>query len=75
MVLTGYYGLLRVGELTISPHTIKAMDVHKAENKNKILICLRTSKTHDRSNQPQIIKLDSVVRTAKMKKELIVLMS
>ena len=30
---TAYYGLLRVGELTASSHTIKARDVHIAQNK------------------------------------------
>ena len=32
-----YYGLLRVGEVSDSPHNIKALNVHIASNKQKIL--------------------------------------
>ena len=28
MIITSYYGLLRAGQITRSPHNIKAMDVH-----------------------------------------------
>ena len=42
----GYFGLLRIGEVTLSPHAILAKDVHIGENKNKILFILRSSKTH-----------------------------
>ena len=52
-----YYGLLRIGELTISKHVIKAKDIHKANNKNKVLIVLYSSKTHGRRNKPQMIKI------------------
>ena len=53
----GYYGLFRVGELTHSPHTIKARDVHMGMNKDKVLIVLYSSKTHDVSNRPQKVKI------------------
>ena len=56
-MITGYYGLLRVSELTISPHTINAQDVHLATNKRKLLLCLKTSKTHTEANKPQIVKM------------------
>ena len=39
----GYYGLMRVGELTYSPHVIKAKDVHMATNRNKLLLILHSS--------------------------------
>ena len=46
----GYYGLFRIGELVASKnlnqHAMKAKDVYVAENKQKILIILYTSKTH-----------------------------
>ena len=44
----GYYGLMRVGELTVNEggHTVKAKDVHLATNKEKLLVILYTSKTH-----------------------------
>ena len=53
----GYYGLMRVGELTASPHVLKARDVHIGENKDKILLVLFSSKTHDVSSRPQNIKV------------------
>ena len=52
-----YYGLLRIGELTESPHVIRAKDVHSADNKNKLLIILYSSKTHSRRHRPQKIKI------------------
>ena len=48
----GYFGLLRVGELTLGPHTIKAKDIHIGANKDKILIILYSSKTHDKGSRP-----------------------
>ena len=46
----GYYGLLRVGELTDSRHVLKACNVHMAKNKKKILLVLYSSKTHGRAD-------------------------
>ena len=54
-----YYGLMRVGEVTKSPHVLKAKDVHIAKNKNKIMLILYSSKTHDKSSRPQKIKITS----------------
>ena len=39
-----YYGLLRIGEVSESPHVIKACDVHRARNKKKLMFVLRSSK-------------------------------
>ena len=50
-----YYGMLRVGELTDSPHVVKAKDIHSGTHKNKILLILHTSKTHSRADIPQHI--------------------
>ena len=55
-----YYGLMRVGELTLSPHAVKASNVHIGTNKNEILILLYTSKTHDEASEPQRIKISEV---------------
>ena len=52
-----YYGLFRIGELTLSNHVIKAKDIHIALNKNKILIFLYTSKMHDQSSRLQKVKI------------------
>ena len=58
----GYYGLLRVGELTVSQnssHTIKARDIHLATNKEKLLVVLYSSKTHGKGSVPQKVKICS----------------
>ena len=62
----GYYGLLRVGELTNSPHCIKAKDIHAAVNKDKIMLILYTSKTHNMANRPQKIKIQAVQKMNKL---------
>ena len=56
---TAYFGLLGVGELTKGDHPVKAHDVHVGRNKKKLLIILRTSKTHWKNSKPQIIKINS----------------
>ena len=43
---TAYYGLFTVGELTAGTHPVRVTDIHVADNKNKILFVLCTSKTH-----------------------------
>ena len=57
MLVMGYYGLLRVGEITKGPHVIKAHNVHLGVNKNKILFILTSSKTHNQGNEPQLVKI------------------
>ena len=58
----GYYGLLRVGELTASEHVIKAQNIHVASNKDKILVVLYSSKTHGYESRPQKVKITSNIR-------------
>ena len=55
--LLQYYGLLRIGEITDSAHTIKAINVHEARVHNRLLIVLYTSKTHGLESAPQKIKI------------------
>ena len=57
----GYYGLMRVGELTESPHTAKAKDVLVGTNKDNIMIILFSSKTHGKGDRSQKIKTTSNV--------------
>ena len=57
MLATAYYGLFRIREITESPHVIKAKDVHVGHNKNKLMFVLHSSKTHNKSSKPQIIKI------------------
>ena len=54
-----YYGMMRIGEVATSQHMMKAKDVHMAYNKDKLLIILYSSKTHDKGLGPQKIKITS----------------
>ena len=56
MLTTAYFGLLRVGEITLSEHAIKMQDVNFGMNEKKIMLVLRLSKTHGRNTLPQIVK-------------------
>ena len=68
-----YYGLMRVGELAAkvdnagnkSNHAVKACDIHVGQNKEKIMIILRSSKTHGKESLPQKIKISADSWTAK----------
>ena len=44
--LLGYYGLMRIGELTSGSHPLRTEDINITVNKNKMLLVLYTSKTH-----------------------------
>ena len=57
--ILGYYGLMRVSELTFSQHIAKAANVHVAMNKNKIMVVLYSSKTHSMGQQEQKIKISA----------------
>ena len=57
MIILGYYGMLRVGEMATGTHPIRAKDVHVARNKNKILFILYTSKTHGYEAKPQKVQI------------------
>ena len=61
----GYYGLMRIGEMVWSDHTLKACDVLVAKNRDKILLKLRTSKTHGQESKPQEIIIEGVNYTKK----------
>ena len=54
-----YYGLLRIGEVMHSPHCILAENVHMGVNKKKLLFILPSSKTHNRCDNPQTIRICS----------------
>ena len=59
---TAYYGLFKVGQLTAGNHPVLAKDVHVGYNKKKMLFVLHTSKTHNRSALPQLIKISSTMK-------------
>ena len=46
LFVLGYYGLFRAGEITKSPHIIRARNIFLGWNKDKMLIILYSSKTH-----------------------------
>ena len=54
-----YYGLLRIGEITKSEHTLKAKDVHISGKPKSILLLLHSSKTHGKESRPQKIKISN----------------
>ena len=60
ILMLGYYGLLRIGELTSGDHPILACNVHMAKNKNKLMLVLFSSKTHSVSDPPQKIKISGI---------------
>ena len=49
IISTGYYSMLRIGELTSGSHPILADNVHAGKNKHKFQIVLRSSKNPYRS--------------------------
>ena len=61
---TAHFGLFRVSELT-SEHAVLAKDVFIGENKDKFMLILRSSKTHTKGMEPQIIKISSTNRQRK----------
>ena len=64
MLVTAYYGLFRIREITYSQHVLKAKDVRIGRNKGKMMFVLHTSKTHGLDAKPQIIKINSLGYTA-----------
>ena len=65
MVVSAYFGLFHIGELTCSQHVVTAVDVHVGLNKDKLMFILRSSKTHTRGCKPQIIKITAALVTGK----------
>ena len=61
-ILFGYYGLMRIGELTESPHVMKAKNIYTCKRSQKILIILYSSKTHDQSSRPQKIRIEGTTK-------------
>lgn len=59
MLVLGFYGMLRVGEMASGEHPILARDVHFNHKERKVQIILRTSKTHGLGDQPQYVKISS----------------
>ena len=54
-----YYGMMKVGELALGDHTLKARNVHVSYNRDKLLVVLYSSKTHGRESRPQNIRIRS----------------
>ena len=60
-----YYGMMRVGELTSGPHTVKACDIHLGDKLDRILLVLFTSKTHGMESAPQKIRIKAMAMSRK----------
>ena len=60
MFAIAYYGLFRIGELTESPHVVKACNISLGTNKNKVMFTLFTSKTHAQESKPQTVKISEL---------------
>ena len=59
LYILSYYGMMGIGEVTSSEHVLRAQNVHVAQNKDKMLFVLYTSKTHGLWARPQKIKITS----------------
>ena len=66
-----YYGLMRVGELASGAHPVLAKDIHSADNKDKILLILYSSKTHGKESSPQHIKITANSEADVLKRQTI----
>ena len=66
LIITTYYGMFRIGEVTLSDHVVKARDVHIALNKPKLLFVLHSSKTHTKGIIHKSLKLRDPVLTQMM---------
>ena len=63
-----YYGMMGVGEISTSDHTLKACNVHVGCNKKKILLVLYSSKTHSKESRPLNIKISAVEQHMKQER-------
>ena len=54
---TAFYGLLRISEIAKGPHVILANNVHVGRNMDKMLFILQSSKTYNKGDKPQFVKI------------------
>lgn len=59
MLVLGFYGMLRVGEMASGDHPVLARDVHFNHRLKKVQLILQSSKTHGLGDQPQYVKFSS----------------
>ena len=60
LFMTAYFKRFRIGELSLSNHTVKACDVHVGFNKEKLMFVLQSLKTHNKASKPQIVKMNGL---------------
>lgn len=60
-----YFGLMRVSELTAGEHQLRAADVRFSKSKQKVVLYLRSSKTHTLNDFPQKIEIHKVPQMGK----------
>lgn len=59
MMVMGFSGMLRVGEMASGDHPVLVRDIHFNHRLKKVQVILRTSKTHGLGDQPQYVKFSS----------------
>ena len=64
-----YYGLLRVGEIAMSDHVLKAKDLLKFR-RQKLMLVFYTSKTHSVADRPQKIRIQAIAGTSEAVKRI-----
>ena len=57
VTLMGYYGMLRIGELTSGTHPVLAVNIYVDRDRCELQLVLYTSKTHTKANLPEIITI------------------
>lgn len=65
MFSTAYFGMFRLGELAKGPHQIKARNFHLANNKNKAIFMLESSKTHNIRQAPKKVVIPGIPQLGK----------
>ena len=58
MFSTGYFGMMRIGEMASGSHPVKAKDIYVSKSKQKMKLYLYSSKTHGRETRPQTIRIE-----------------
>ena len=62
-----YYGMMRIGELTLGDHVVKATNIHIGRSKEKIMLPLYTLKTHGQGSRPQHIRISAIPKNKSSK--------
>lgn len=59
--MAAYYGLLRISEITGRKHSLKARDMHLAQDRPKVQMRIWTAKNKKRETWPDDLKIDGLL--------------